>query len=396
MRFNRFLEAHLNDAIHGFSESNFKADIFLNQFLRSKKIGKRDRLWVSDRFYYYLRHKLFFDKISSDNTLSKNIAMMFENEPDDKLVEKITELKNINDFENLYNKSFSSFLQKRIGECYNENAFEWFNTKSKIVIRTNLHKIQRDILLQKLKDNGFEVEMTPVSPAGIKILNSSSNLKNSELFKEGYFEFQDESSQLASFLVNRNFKKMLDCCAGGGGKSLAVRSFFADMEITASDIRSHLFKEIEERSARAGAKIRTAGYGLVQDLFFDTVFVDAPCSGSGVLRRNPADRYEITKRSVEEIAGLQSELISKFSKNVSVGGELIYVTCSFLKEENEDIVERFLNENNDFQLVSADERFNVNGLNVESEMKITHNGYLRTEPLFERDLMFGAVLKKIR
>jgi 16S rRNA (cytosine967-C5)-methyltransferase len=115
-----------------------------------------------------------------------------------------------------------------------------------------------------------------------------------------------------------------------------------------------------------------------------------------VLRRNPADRYEITKRSVEEIAGLQSELISKFSKNVSVGGELIYVTCSFLKEENEDIVERFLNESNDFQLVSADERFNVNGLNVESEMKITHNGYLRTAPLFERDLMFGAVLKKIR
>jgi len=396
MRFNRFLEANLNDAIHGFSESNFKADIFLNQFLRSKKIGKRDRMWVSDRFYYYLRRKLFFDKISSDNTLSKNIAMMFENEPDDKLAEKITELKNINDFENLYNKSFSFFLQKRIGECYSENAFEWFNTKSKIVIRTNLHKIQRDILLQKLKDNGFEVEMTPVSPAGIMILNSSSNLRNSELFKEGYFEFQDESSQLASFLVNRNFKKMLDCCAGGGGKSLAVRSFFADMEITASDIRAHLFKEIEERSARAGAKIRTAGYGLVQDRLFDTVFVDAPCSGSGVLRRNPADRYEITKRSVEEIAGLQAELISKFSKNVSVGGELIYVTCSFLKEENEDIVERFLNENNDFQLVSADERFNVNGLNVESEMKITHNGYLRTEPLFERDLMFGAVLKKIR
>lgn len=396
MRFNRFLEANLLDAVTGFSASNLKADLFLSQFLRSKKIGKRDRLWISDRFYYYLRHKLFFDKISSLNTLPKNIAMMFENEPDDELLKKREELKKTGDFEDLYNRSFSSFLKKRIAGYYKENVFEWLNTKSKIAARANLHKIQRDILLEKLRENGFEVELTPFSSAGILILNGSSKLKKSELFKEGFFEFQDESSQIASMLVNRNSKTMFDCCAGGGGKSLAVSSLFPEIDVTASDIRFHLFKEIQERAQRAGTKIRTVSHDSVKNRLFDTVFVDAPCSGSGVLRRNPADRYEITERSVENNVALQHELIAKFSENVSNGGELIYVTCSFLKEENESIVEKFLNENSGFVLMPACDRLSENGLRNLSEKQITDNGYFRTAPFFERDLMFGAVLKKIR
>jgi hypothetical protein len=114
MRFNRFLEANLLDAVTGFSASNLKADLFLSQFLRSKKIGKRDRLWISDRFYYYLRHKLFFDKISSLNTLPKNIAMMFENEPDDELLKKREELKEPLILKNFITEVFRLFSKKEL------------------------------------------------------------------------------------------------------------------------------------------------------------------------------------------------------------------------------------------------------------------------------------------
>ena len=396
MRFNRFLEANLSEALTSFALSNLKADIFLGSFLRSKKIGKRDRLWVSDRFYFYLRHKFFFDEISTVTTIAKNIAMMFDNEPDEFLTEKTALLKSSDDFENLYNRSFSPFVKKRITEYYGDGSFNWFNTKSDITIRTNLKKIDREGLIKKLSLENFEVEKTPLSPAGITVLSGSSNLRNSPLFEQGLFEFQDESSQIASLLVNKDSKTFFDCCAGGGGKSLAVKSFFPDVSVTASDIRVHLFKEIEERSKRAGIKIQTAGYQAAKTTSFDTVFIDAPCSGSGVLRRNPADRYLILEESVKELVKLQSEILLKFSQNVKSSGELIYVTCSFIKEENEEIIEKFLLECKDFKLISAAVRLIENGISDSSAQSVTSDNYFRTLPFSQRDLMFGAILKKMR
>ena len=393
MRFNQFLGNILAAALEKESCGN-KYDILLNEIFKAKRLGKRDRIWVSDRFFFYLRHKLFFDRVSENSEIcAKNIAMIFEEEPDEILAQKIENLRKNGSYDQLFNESFPEFLSNKIRALYGSDAFLWFNSKARTVLRTNLKKISRNELSERLKNEGFENSFTTLSPAGIILEPTNKSLKNIELFENGFFEFQDESSQLASLLVNKNSRTLLEPCAGGGGKSLAVSSFFSDIKVTASDTRTHLFKEIKERAKRAVTRIKTAAF---QDISgdFDTVFIDSPCSGSGVLRRNPGDRWNINEKMLSDLNKLQSELIRKFAAKVKKGGELIYITCSFLECENEEIIQKFLNENKSFSLVSAETRLSENIKNSTDFSAVANGLFFRTRPFAERDLMFGAVMKR--
>ena len=393
MRFNQFLGNILATALERESCGD-KYDILLNDIFKAKRLGKRDRIWVSDRFFFYLRHKLFFDKVSENTeSLAKNIAMVFEEEPDENLSKKIEILQKNGTYDQLFNESFQEFLSNKIRTLYGSNAFSWFNSKARTVLRTNLRKISRNELSERLKNEGFENSFTPLSPAGIILEPTNKSLKNIELFEKGFFEFQDESSQLASLLVNLESKNLLEPCAGGGGKSLSISSFFSDIKVTASDTRTHLFKEIKERAERAGTRIETAAFQDISDTF-DTVFIDSPCSGSGVLRRNPGDRWNINEKMLSDLNQLQSQLIRKFAAKVKKGGELIYITCSFLECENEEIIQKFLNENRNFSLIPAIERLSENIKDSHDFSAVTEGLFFRTKPFAERDLMFGAVMKK--
>ncbi|MBO4699512.1 RsmB/NOP family class I SAM-dependent RNA methyltransferase [bacterium] len=393
MRFNQFLGNILASALER-ECSGDKYDILLNDIFKAKRLGKRDRIWVSDRFFFYLRHKLFFDEVSENTeSLARNIAMIFENEPDENLSEKIEILQKNGTYDKLFGESFPDFLSNKIRSLYGSDAFFWFNSKARTVLRTNLWKISRDELSERLKNEGFENFSSEFSPAGIILEPTNKSLKNIEFFEKGFFEFQDESSQLASLLVNKNSRTLLEPCAGSGGKSLAISSFFKEIKVTASDTRTHLFKEISERAKRAGTRIETAAFQDI-DGDFDTVFIDSPCSGSGVLRRNPGDRWNINEKMLSDLNKLQSELIRKFAAKVKKGGELIYITCSFLECENEEIIQKFLNENRSFSLVSAETRLSENIKNSTDLSAVTDGLFFRTKPVSERDLMFGAVMKK--
>ncbi len=393
MRYNQFLGNILAAALEKESCGD-KYDIMLNEIFKAKRLGKRDRIWVSDRFFFYLRHKLFFDEVSENaESLAKNIAMVFEGEPDEILTEKIENLHKNGTYNRLFDESFPEFLSNKIRSLYGSDTFSWFNSKAKTVLRTNLRKISREVLSEMLKSEGFENSFTKISPAGIILEPTNKSLKNIEFFAKGFFEFQDESSQLASLLVNKNTKTLLEPCAGGGGKSLAVSSFFKDIKVTASDSRTYLFKEIKERAKRAGTRIETAAFSDISS-DFDTVFIDSPCSGSGVIRRNPGDRWNINEKILSDLNKLQSELIRKFAVKVKKGGELIYITCSFLERENEEIIQKFLNENKDFSLISAEARLSENIKNSTGFSEITNDLYFRTKPFSERDLMFGAIMKR--
>ncbi|MBO4711619.1 hypothetical protein J5681_06870 [bacterium] len=393
MRFNQFLGNILAAALER-QNSGDKYDILLNGIFKAERLGKRDRIWVSDRFFFYLRHKLFFDEVSENaESLAKNIAMVFEEEPDEILSKKIEILQKNKTYDKLFNESFHEFLSNKIRTLYGKESFSWFNSKAKTILRTNLRKISHDELSERLKNEGFENSFTPLSPAGIILEPTNKSLKNIELFEKGFFEFQDESSQLASLLVNPESKNLLEPCAGGGGKSLSISSFFDNIKITASDTRTHLFKEIKERAERAGTRIETAAFQDISDTF-DTVFIDSPCSGSGVLRRNPGDRWNINEKMLSDLNELQSQLIRKFAAKVKKGGELIYITCSFLECENEEIIQKFLNENRSFSLIPAETRLSENIKGSHDFSAVTDGLFFRTKPFAERDLMFGAVMKK--
>lgn len=394
MRYNQFLGNILTSALEK-QNSGDKYDILLNDIFKAERLGKRDRIWVSDRFFFYLRHKLFFDEISENTEeLAKNIAMVFEDEADETLAEKINILKKNGTYGKLFNESFPEFLANEIKSLNDPEFFEWFNSKAKTHLRTNLARISRNELSARLQNEGFANSYTQISTAGIILEPTNRSLKNSELFEKGFFEFQDESSQLASLLVSKNTKTLLEPCAGGGGKSLSIASFFKNIEITASDSRTYLFKEIKERAARAGAKIKTTPFDTISTQF-DTVFIDSPCSGSGVIRRNPGDRWKIDEKMLSDLNNLQKELIQKFSEKVRLGGELIYVTCSFLGCENEEIIKDFLNKNKDFSLIPAKGRLFENLGSEEFLSEITDGDFLKIQPGHERDLMFGAVMKKV-
>ncbi len=394
MRINLFLENELNGVIAGFSIKKDKADIFLSSRFKKNRLGKRDREWIRERFFFYIRHKLLFDKLDTNGvSTARTIAMIFDNEPDDELLIKISELKNNGLYDLLFNQSFSEFLVEKIFAQFGENAFGWFNSKAETVIRTNLLKISRKELAIKLGKEGYVSDITDMSPAGIVITSNTSSLKNSHLFDEGLFEFQDESSQISTLLINRSSATLFDFCSGGGGKSLAAGSFFKGLKITASDIRSHVFEEIFTRSKRAGLKIFTKKHNEIKQLF-DTVFVDAPCSGSGVLRRNPADRWIIEKKMIDELNRTQLKILDNAKHFVRSGGELIYVTCSFLKDENELIIEEFLKNSKDFSLISADVRFRENISEDIDPDQIVSGSFFRTAPGFQRDIMFGAIMRK--
>lgn len=219
------------------------------------------------------------------------------------------------------------------------------NERAPMTIRANRHKIERTALAKQLQEEGVATTLGQWSSDALEIIGRC-NAPALQSYRSGLFEVQDEGSQLLAQLVTAR-GPILDLCAGAGGKSLAMASYGLG-PIVATDIRTRALDELKQRSRRCGVHIRT--YRTERDRLphavrsrrFASVLVDAPCSGFGVLRRHPEHRWMLDDARLLELNATQDALLDRAAAVTQAGGEVVYGTCSVLREENEERVAHFL------------------------------------------------------
>ena len=225
-----------------------------------------------------------------------------------------------------------------------------------LTIRVNSLKISREDFLARLAAEGVVARSTDYSPVGVHILSSvyPASLAG---FQEGFFTVQDESSQLASlFLDPQPGNRVLDLCAAPGGKATHLAQLMENRgSLLAGDLDGRKLRRIEETAARLSVSIvetmrldASRPLSALAGKKFDRILVDAPCTGLGVIRRNPEAKWRLTPADVSRLAQLQGSILRNAADHLEIGGVLVYSTCSTSREENEGVIDVFLSERQDF------------------------------------------------
>ncbi|WP_395175724.1 RsmB/NOP family class I SAM-dependent RNA methyltransferase [Roseibium alexandrii] len=235
--------------------------------------------------------------------------------------------------------------------------------RAPVDMRVNTLKSDREKLLKKLGHTG--AQGTGLSPHGMRIeakpgLGRMPHVQAEEGYRKGWFDLQDEASQLAALLAGAQpGQQVLDYCAGGGGKTLALAAAMQNKgQLYAYDADRLRLAPIHERLQRAGVRniqVRDPASSTLDDLKgqMDLVFIDAPCTGTGVWRRRPDSKWKLTEKALNHRMNDQVHVLDNAKEYVKVGGRLVYATCSLLPEENADQISRVLSANADFAPVSA-------------------------------------------
>lgn len=351
-----------------FNEGNY-ADKVIQQLLkRDKRWGARDRAFVAETTYDIVRWKRLYTEIAEvkepfdrDN-LWRMFAVWatlrgiklpdwsyFENTPTRKIKGRFDELSKIRKFKESIPDWMDEIGKKELGDSVWTKEITALNEQADVILRVNTLKTTKEKLQAELFDLDIECDFLPDYPNALK-LKERANVFSTEAFKNGFFEVQDASSQLvAEFLNVQPGMRVIDACAGAGGKTLHIASLMENKgQIIALDIYENKLHELKRRAKRNGAhniEPRVIDSTKVIKKLYDKadrVLIDAPCSGLGVLRRNPDAKWKLQPEFIETIKITQQEILQQYSRMVKVGGQLVYATCSILPSENQQQVDKFL------------------------------------------------------
>ena len=377
---HRNLLIGIHDALEEtFFQDKKYADKVLERLLKAhKKWGSADRQVVSEIFYDIVRWKKRLEYYMGEGTKPSNIynlilAYLLWKKVKYKKFDEFDGIKTGGILSKLDKKTFptkaiehsvpdwlAGLFEKELGSKW-EKEMSALNEQAPVILRANSLKVSAENLVEILKEEGVNSFVLRGYPDAVQ-LEEKKNVFLTSAFKEGFFEVQDASSQkIAELLDVKEGMRVVDACAGAGGKTLHIAALMKNKgQIIALDIYEWKLAELKRRAKRAGAfNIETRfieDNKVIKRLHntADRLLIDAPCSGLGVLKRNPDSKWKIDEDFINRIKTEQENILQNYSKILKKGGKMVYATCSILPSENGEQVRKFLAENTEFALVKEE------------------------------------------
>ncbi|KAF2517098.1 RsmB/NOP family class I SAM-dependent RNA methyltransferase [Flavobacterium foetidum] len=369
MRLHRNLVYTTIDSLNAiFNEGEYADKVVARALKKDKRWGSSDRKFVAETIYEIVRWKRLYAEIAEvkEPYDRDNLWRMFavwavlrgypipdwrqlEGTPERKIKGRFDELSKTRAIKESIPDWMDELGVKELGEKVWAKEIAAQNQPAKVILRTNTLKGTKESLRNTLMDLNIETEYLKNQPEAL-VLKERANVFLTDAFKQGLFEVQDANSQLvAEFLDVKPGMRVVDTCAGAGGKTLHMASLMQNKgQLIAMDLYESKLKQLKLRAKRNGAF--NIEYRIIDSTKVikklhekaDRVLIDAPCSGLGVLKRNPDSKWKLQPEFIDNIRKVQSEVLESYSKIVKPGGKLVYATCSVLPSENQEQVEKFL------------------------------------------------------
>ena len=363
------LHFHLVSGIHQALDEIFVGGRYADKvieklFKQNRKWGSRDRKFFAESVYEIVRHKrLLSYSAQSEDGWQLIAAYLIKSRTE---IPDWKEFKNIkvDQIQNRLNENKPPEIENSFPDWLNELGYmefksEWpeimkaLNKPAEVFLRANTLKSGADELLKVLRSEEIEAEKVNHEmfqfPEALRLIKRK-NVFVTNAFKKGLFEVQDAASQLVAPLLDlKPGLRVADACAGAGGKSLHIAALMKNKgKVISMDIHEWKLKELKTRAARNGVdiietKVIESNKTIKRlENSFDRVLLDVPCSGMGVIRRNPDTKWKLSADEIARLCDLQKEILVHYSKMLKPSGKLVYATCSILHRENEEQVKWFL------------------------------------------------------
>jgi 16S rRNA (cytosine967-C5)-methyltransferase len=351
-----------------FNEGEYADKVVARALKKDKRWGSHDRKFVAETIYEIVRWKRLYVEIAEvkepfdRDKIWRIFAVWavlrgynlpdwkyFEETPVRRIKGKFDELTKTRKFKESIPDWMDELGVKELGEEIWTKELAAQNEQAKVILRVNKLKTTKEKLRALLMDLNIETEFHNDYPDAL-ILTERANVFLTDAFKDGFFEVQDASSQLVAYFLDvKPGMRVVDTCAGAGGKTLHLASLMENKgQLIAMDLYESKLKQLKIRAKRNGAfNIEPRVIESTKTIKklhekADRVLIDAPCSGLGVLKRNPDSKWKLQPEFIENIKKIQAEVLENYSKIVKPGGKLVYATCSVLPSENQEQIKHFL------------------------------------------------------
>ncbi|MFC7772925.1 RsmB/NOP family class I SAM-dependent RNA methyltransferase [Flavobacterium sp. GCM10027622] len=369
MRLHRNLVYTTIDSLNAiFNEGEYADKVVARALKKDKRWGSADRKFVAETIYEIVRWKRLYAEIAEvkEPFDRDNLWRMFaswavlrgypipdwtqlQGTPVRKIKGRFDELSKNRAIKESIPDWMDALGVKELGEATWTKEIKAQNEQAKVILRVNTLKTTPEKLRARLMDANIETEYIKNQSQAL-VLKERANVFLTQEFKDGLFEVQDASSQLVAPLLDvKPGMRVVDTCAGAGGKTLHLASIMENKgQLIALDLYESKLNQLKLRARRNGVhNIETRvieNSKTIKKLHekADRVLIDAPCSGLGVLKRNPDSKWKLQPEFIENIKKIQAEVLENYSRIVKPGGKLVYATCSVLPSENQEQIAKFL------------------------------------------------------